>query len=248
MGYWRNVVTRAWRKSLQLVRWDDPLCAAVPIASAIGTFVVGYWWFGDSAVGLARVIIGLGFTAALALAFFLWKLIQLLPVIHAEQEARIGQLIKYSADLQVKFVPTIEILGLLNEADMGGQNWFIQVHNTSLTKSLSDCVAHLVEIETFTAGGTLLGNNLTLGTQNQWRDKRERGRFNLHPDETKNIRLLAPLDQPDKFFRLSHGQDNGSELLKGSYRLKLRARAADCPAAFKNVLIDDKTVRLEAAD
>ena len=92
MGYWRNVVTRAWRESLQLVRWDDPLCAAVPIASAIGTFVVGYWWFGDSAVGLARVIIGLGFTATLALAFFLWKLIQLLPVIHAEQEARIEQL------------------------------------------------------------------------------------------------------------------------------------------------------------
>ena len=259
MGYWRNVMKRARTESLQLVRLDSLARAAIWIAVPVGTFVVTWWVLGESAVGFVKVLAGLGVTAAIAIVFFAIKSFTLPPVIHSEQESRIETLIKqhaeevsilkkHYADLQAKFEPKIEIVALVTENDLGVPYWYLQVHNTSPVKSLQGCVVHIVSTTIISEGGTQLSTNLTLGTQNQWREGRQQGLFNLHPDETKNVRLMAPITQPDKSFRVHWAQNQSGKLKTGKYRMKIQARATDCPAVFASVLVNDNTVQLETTD
>ena len=88
MSYWRIVFKRAWRETLEQIRWDSPVRVMTGIVAPVisGGFV---WYFTGSPAwaGIATVII----IAAIGLCVLFGKMVTVPVVMASEQDAEISK-------------------------------------------------------------------------------------------------------------------------------------------------------------
>ena len=91
-AYWKMVIKRAWRRSLELVRWESWERIVVFLIILAVTFSVSWWLIGDHNGAALRAFASLGATLIAVFCLFLWNVIKVPSVIHAEQKAEIAEL------------------------------------------------------------------------------------------------------------------------------------------------------------
>lgn len=98
-AYWETVVKRAWRRSLELVRWESWERIVVFLIVLAVTFGVSWWLIGDHNGAALRALASLGATSIAVLCLFFWNLIKLPSVMDSEQKAEI---VKLAADRETE--------------------------------------------------------------------------------------------------------------------------------------------------
>jgi hypothetical protein len=154
-----------------------------------------------------------------------------------------GQVAKYGS-LVLSHKPQMEILGLVQDKVEQYKRWYLEVHNKSTTASLERCLVQ-IERTTVVEGEGNLESNLTLATQNQWRENRTQGRFDLDPDGTKRILICEPIDSQIGFFRVCYAQGQSRKLHRGKYRLHLKLSTPAGEPLRATILLNGDSIQLE---
>ncbi len=117
MAYWKMVTKRAWRRSLELVRWESWERIIVFLIGLIVPFAAVWYLVGDTTGAAVRALASLGGSAIPALVVFVWSLIRLPAMIHAEGESERAKLAAQIESAAAKRAVREELGGFLDEGN-----------------------------------------------------------------------------------------------------------------------------------
>lgn len=114
MGYWRTVGSRAWRETLEQIRWDSPVRVMTSIAAPIISGAIVWYATGNPAwAGIVTVMI----VALIGLCVFACKIVTVPAILAFEQNAEITKLTDQRAAADALRQTRLEVARLLTNAE-----------------------------------------------------------------------------------------------------------------------------------
>ena len=90
--YWARVAKRAWRRSLELVRWESRERVVVFLVGLAVPFAAVWYFVGDGAGASVRALASIGGSAIAVLLVFGWSLLRLPALMDSEKAAELAKL------------------------------------------------------------------------------------------------------------------------------------------------------------